>query len=73
MKDGLGERAPGGELYIHLTGCGVGLGFSQKEGEEGEDEGWSRREGSGLGVIHTPYRVWGRAGVLTERRGRGRG
>ena len=28
---------------VHLTGCGVGLGFSQKEGEE--DEGWSRREG----------------------------
>ena len=25
-----------------------------------------------VGVIHTPYRVWGRAGVLTERRGGGR-
>ena len=47
MRDGPEERAPGGELYIHLTGCGVGLGFSQKEGGEGEDEGWSRREGSG--------------------------
>ena len=60
-------------VIIHLTWCGVGLGFSQKEGEDGEDEGWSRREGSRWGVIHTPYRVWGRAGVLTERRGRGRG
>ena len=26
-----------------------------------------------VGVIHTPYRVWGRAGVLTERRGGGGG
>ena len=25
-------------MIIHLTWCGVGLGFSQKEGEDGEDE-----------------------------------
>ena len=51
-----------------------GFSHTQEEGDEGEEEGWSRRQGSGWGVIHKPYRVWGRAGVLTERRGRrGRG
>ena len=51
-------------------------GFShtaEEEGDGGEEEGWSKREGSGWGVICTRNRVWGRAGVLTERRGRWRG
>ena len=32
-----------------------------------------QKRGLRVGVIHTPYRVWGRAGVLTERRGGGGG
>ena len=51
---------------LHLTGCGIGLGFSQKGGEEGEKEGWSRRDGSGVGNV-TSNRLWDRAGVHTER------
>ena len=55
---------------VHLTGCGVGLGFSQKEW----GGGGGRRDGPGErveGESGSPYRVWGRDGVLTERRGRG--
>ena len=54
---GLEERAQGWGV-LHLTGCGVGLGFSQKEG--GEEEGRSRREGSGV-ESGTPDRLWCRA------------